>query len=239
MGSFATSIFNLLLGWIRGLVSSLWSLVNSQEARSSLEWLGDHWLWLVIAIGVAGLVIDYLIWFIRWRPYYVWRSWWRRLTHRGEPEPAPSYEPYDEAPAQEVYPQAYYPEAYYPQEYYSEEYAAQEENVWQEPVHPGLTDTGIQESLGWPEERQWPEEVVEEQAPPPRQRRSQREADPLHRMRSGISQMAQRMDFMGLGREDEDAEDYSYIAPPPAVDKEQAFRAPVYPAYWKKQEDDQ
>ena len=221
MGSFAASIFNLLLGWIRGLVGSLWELINSQEARDGLSWLGDNWLWLVITIAVAGLVIDYVIWFIRWRPYYVWRSWWRRLTRRGENEAQEEYQPpYDEA-ADEFYDEAYPPEEYaYPQE------------VYEEPVHPGLTETGIQETLGLQPEPEKPQTPV-------RQRRSRREPAPFSRVRSGISQMASRIDFMGLSREDEDAEDYSYMPPPPAVDKDQAFNAPVYPAYWRKDREDE
>lgn len=229
MGSFAASIFNLLLGWIRGLVSGLWNLVNSAEARQGLEWLGDNWLWLTIAIAVIGLVIDYVIWFIRWRPYYVWRTWWRRLTRRSEPQaetpemqaPYPQQEYYEE-----IYEEPWQEAAYYPPEAYEE--------VYEEPVHPGLTDTGLQESLGWiqPEET-LPEEISQ---PAPRQRRSQREPlqPSLRRMRTGISQMAHRIDFLGLDRSDDEEENYAYMPPPPAVNKDQAFHAPVYPTHWQE-----
>ena len=219
MGSFAASVFNLLLGWIRGLVSSLWELINSNQAREGLTWLGDNWLWLVIIIAVAGLAVDYVIWFIRWRPYYVWRSWWRRLTHKDREEDADRYE------APEAEEQLYY-EAYPPEPVYEDEM-----DVYQQPVHPGLTETGIQESLGLQSQAE------ETPAAPVRQRRSRREQAPLQRVRSGITQMAQRIDFMGLSREDEETEDYSYMPPPPAFDKEEAFHKPVYPAYWKNRED--
>ena len=57
-------------------------------------------------------------------------------------------------------------------------------------------------------------------------------------MRTGITQMAQRMDFLGLDRADEEEESYTYMAPPPAVDKRQAFHAPVYPTHWQGEEEE-
>ena len=105
-------------------------------------------------------------------------------------------------------------------------------------MHPGLTETGLQESLGWPQ----PDEIQSKAELPvqaaPRQRRSQREQAPLRRMRTGITQMAQRMDFLGLDRADEEEESYTYMAPPPAVDKRQAFHAPVYPTHWQGEEEE-
>lgn len=79
MGSFANSVFNVLLGWIRGLVDGLWNLIRSEEAADSLRWVGEHWLVLAVILAAGGILLDYLIWLIRWRPYYVWRSSFSRF----------------------------------------------------------------------------------------------------------------------------------------------------------------
>lgn len=324
MGGFATSVFNLLLGWIRSFVTGFWDLVNSQQARDGLNWLADHWLLLVGVIALAGIVVDYLVWFIRWRPYYVWRSWLRRLTHRGEqaryPETSvlrssqemektavytrPWDYPTPQAPREETAPLPYAePEndriayayaqtgeqahhapraSYQPGEGYTTVYSqddglgydpgyavqppygerwearypqpseADGANAWEQhdagnfpdapetedygaalPEHPGLSETGLQESLGWASQP--------EASQPPRREgralRSQRAIGPLKRVRSGISQVAHHMAF--LGRDEDEEQEITYTPPPPAVDKRRAFHAPVYPSRWKHEEDEE
>lgn len=87
MGSFANSIFSVMLGWIRGAVSSLWTILTSEESGGVLTFLADHWLTLAIAVCVAGVVIDFVVYMIRWRPYKVWASFFRRLRGKGAEEP--------------------------------------------------------------------------------------------------------------------------------------------------------
>ena len=33
---------------------------------------GRHWLSMLLTLLIAGVVIDLLVWLIRWRPYWVW-----------------------------------------------------------------------------------------------------------------------------------------------------------------------
>lgn len=79
MRGFTTSLFNVLLGWIRTLVETIWDLAFSDGTSRWLQWIAENWFGLVVILCLAGVVIDYFIWFVRWRPYYVWGSKLRRL----------------------------------------------------------------------------------------------------------------------------------------------------------------
>jgi len=79
MRGFTQSLVNALLGWIRLLVEGVWDLIFSNETQQWLQWVADNWLTLVVFLCLCGVVIDYLIWILRWRPYYVWASSMRRM----------------------------------------------------------------------------------------------------------------------------------------------------------------
>ncbi len=163
MGGFTQSILNVLLSWLRTAITGLWDVVNSTDTQQSLEWLGQHWMIPVLLIIVAGVVIDYLVWLIRWRPFYVWSSNWRRFKRRFSREkemaPAPKRQqhrtPAYAAPVEEIYyeepqqtyyqpEQPYYEPSYEPEiqqayeEVYEEPYQAPYEAAYQEPAYvPG------------------------------------------------------------------------------------------------------
>ena len=42
-------------------------------------WIGAHWLPLTCVLVLAGLTIDIMVYILRWRPQYVWRSWLHRI----------------------------------------------------------------------------------------------------------------------------------------------------------------
>jgi len=72
MGS--TAVMNLMLGWLKGLanwVLSLFDLAGS-TGFSPLAWLSEHWVGMLIVLLIAGVVIDLLVWLVRWRPHWVW-----------------------------------------------------------------------------------------------------------------------------------------------------------------------
>lgn len=163
MSGFTQSIFNVMLSWLKTAITGIWDAVNSDSARAGLNWLGGHWLLPVAALIVAGVVIDYLVWLIRWRPFYVWRSNWRRFTRhfkRGGgrmpdqrqplpprrtrtpaapdmyPQSAPSYQGYDDSVAYAPPPvyQRRAPEPVYePQPVYEPEPAYEPEPVYEPP----------------------------------------------------------------------------------------------------------
>lgn len=86
MGSFANTLFSILLGWVQNAVSWLWQLAGSDGAGGMMAWVLDHWLLLVILLCAAGVVIDLVVYLIRWQPYRVWRSFWQRVSGKDEEE---------------------------------------------------------------------------------------------------------------------------------------------------------
>lgn len=78
MNVIADRLFSLLLGWTRSLFNSLWNLVTNHSSGIA-GFLERFWLPMILLLLLVGTVTDYIIWIIRWRPYYVWRS---RLIRR-------------------------------------------------------------------------------------------------------------------------------------------------------------
>ena len=74
MSGYSSVIVDVMLGWLKGLanwVLRLFNLAGSVTA-SPLLWLSQNWLKLLIFFLIVGVVLDSLIWLIRWRPYWVW-----------------------------------------------------------------------------------------------------------------------------------------------------------------------
>jgi len=78
MGTFADSMFNVLMSWVRALVSGIWALFSS-ENTTVLGFLGQNWMIVAGVMIAAGLIIDWLIWLVRWQPYHIWAQRMRRL----------------------------------------------------------------------------------------------------------------------------------------------------------------
>lgn len=74
MGQFAGAVFTGLLSWVRTAVSDLWRLMGGAQETTLLRWLLDHWLLLTLLLCAGGLLIDFIVYLIRWQPYRVWRS---------------------------------------------------------------------------------------------------------------------------------------------------------------------
>ena len=85
MGTLADSLFTVLLSWVRGLVNAIWALFTSDHT-TLLEFFGKNWLIIAVAIIGAGLVIDWIIWLLRWQPYHLWAQRARRVLRIEEPE---------------------------------------------------------------------------------------------------------------------------------------------------------
>jgi len=93
MGRFADTLFRMLLGWVQTAASWLWSLVTNTDVSTWLSWLLENWLPLTLLLCVAGLVIDFGVYLLRWQPYRVWRSFFRRMSARDELEEDPAPKP--------------------------------------------------------------------------------------------------------------------------------------------------
>lgn len=90
MGTLADSLFTVLMSWVRALVSGIWALFSSEDT-TLLGFLGKNWMIVAGVIIAAGLVIDWLIWLIRWQPYHIWAQRARRflgIVQEEEEKPA-------------------------------------------------------------------------------------------------------------------------------------------------------
>lgn len=81
MNNLSNSLLHALLGWMRSLFSGVLSLLQGDKA-GVLPWLSRHWLALTVILLLAGLTLDAVIYILRWRPQYVWRTRLRRLMNR-------------------------------------------------------------------------------------------------------------------------------------------------------------
>jgi len=68
----AKSIMNALLGWLKALADWTLGLFDLSDGSSPIKWMADNWLFLLIVLMIVGVLIDFLIWLIRWRPYWIW-----------------------------------------------------------------------------------------------------------------------------------------------------------------------
>ena len=55
----------LLTGWV-------WDFFQADRSEGFLAWFSDHWVKLAFILIILGAVADWLIWMIRWRPYWLW-----------------------------------------------------------------------------------------------------------------------------------------------------------------------
>lgn len=70
---YSNIIVNVLLGWLKGLANWVLKLFNlAGSGGSPLLWLSQNWLKLLILLMIVGVAMDWLVWMIRWRPYWVW-----------------------------------------------------------------------------------------------------------------------------------------------------------------------
>lgn len=84
MGAFANTLFSVLLGWVQTAAAWLWSLVTNADVSAWLRWLLDNWLPLTLILCAGGVVIDFIVYLIRWQPYRVWGNFLRRLAAKDE-----------------------------------------------------------------------------------------------------------------------------------------------------------
>lgn len=83
MNAFANSLFHVLLSWMRALFGDLLSIFQSGDG-GVISWVSRHWLFLAALLLCLGLAADAVVYLLRWRPQYVWRSKLYRLLHRQE-----------------------------------------------------------------------------------------------------------------------------------------------------------
>lgn len=116
MGSFANTVFSVLLGWLQSAIAWLWGVLASGSMGGLLGWMISHWLPLTLLLCLVGMAVDFVVYLLRWQPYRVWRRFFCRLwpevrrgPAQGEVPPVRAYPP---VAAPEQYQQPVYPSAW-------------------------------------------------------------------------------------------------------------------------------
>lgn len=86
MGSFSRSLANILFGWVSGVISKVWAMINTDSGTALVPWVGKKWLLIVAVLCLLGLVADLVVYAIRWRPHKVWISAFNRIRNKLHPE---------------------------------------------------------------------------------------------------------------------------------------------------------
>ena len=82
MGQFANTLFSALLGWVQSAAAEVWNLVTNADVSLWLRWLLDNWLPLTLMLCVGGVVVDFIVYIIRWQPYRMWGRALHRLKSK-------------------------------------------------------------------------------------------------------------------------------------------------------------
>lgn len=96
--NYSNTIVSGMLSWLRGIANWAINLFNlsGERSLSMLTWFSEHWIGMLVTLIILGLVIDWLVWIIRWRPYWVWFRRKRILIDDTETA-ARSYSRWDDA----------------------------------------------------------------------------------------------------------------------------------------------
>ncbi len=222
MGSLANSLFQFFLGWIRILLSSLWDSVTSPSRSSLPGWIGEHWLILLIAVCAIGTIADLTVYLIRWRPYRVWVSFFRRMRKRRE-EKATLQE--TDVLSEDAYEASDISEVSFRQNMVRNENneimppEAKEEPrtwTWDEP-EPGRSPAGTADETGPAYAARLPE--------------TEEEPGVTARFEQAIRPRRRRARMKDLFNEEGTAPEYT--APQELIDRREAYHRPVYPRNWK------
>lgn len=81
MNFIADSLFSVLLGWTRSLFNDLWNMITN-DSSGFTGFLQRFWLPIILILLIGGSLIDYIIWLVRWRPYYIWSARIRQRLQR-------------------------------------------------------------------------------------------------------------------------------------------------------------
>ena len=254
MGSFANTLFRVMLGWLQGIISAVWSAFTSEKGGSLLTWIGKHWIPIAAVLCIIGLVSDLGVYIVRWKPYKVWKSFFFHNKEEEE-EPVPDRRPLmnekpvrrrvPAAPAQpenvQSVPENAEPEpeeAYQPADFSRwEPEPPKEEKAYPTPresVPVTVTPAGYHVPADSPYRRPRPAAaaVPEQEA----------EAVSAGKQETGKAQpvLYRRRRRINVSELFSDPEEdlRPFDAPQNVINSQQAYHQPVYPRGWKKSEDE-
>ena len=223
MGSFANTVFSILLGWLQGLISIIWSALTSKGGENIFQFIGDNWIKIALILCAAGLAADFAVYFFRWAPYKVWRTFWRHLKGRKN---AAGERTADEDPAPAVRRRR----EYVPERLFA--YPEEEETGYQEGTGASRKDYSETEDpdglLRWREE----EPVTAGPEIPAEITRAGYSVPADSPYRNPDSRGRRRRFRVSLLGDSQDDGEIHYFAPRPMIDQKDAYNAPVYPEKW-------
>lgn len=253
MGSFANTLFRVMLGWLQGIVSAVWSAFTSEKGGSLLTWIGKYWIPIAAILCIIGLVSDLGIYIVRWKPYKVWKSFFFRKKEEDE-EPIPERQPLrNERPVRrsphatriqpaEIKREPEITEPEPEEEKEPEHFSRWESNVPEEKTYPTpresvpvtVTAAGYHVPADSPYRRPR-QEVVPVTEPEPEAvsagKQEPEKTQPVlyrRRRRINVSELFS----------DPEEELRPFEAPQNVINSQQAYHQPVYPRGWKKSEDE-
>jgi len=259
VGSFANSMFSVLFSWVRGSVSWLWTFCTSQENGGLLPWIGENWLALTAVLCVGCMAVDFIIHMLRWRPYKVWASFFRRLFGKNEEEPAPRRRARqqtariqreylyadgtartEDAVQQGDYDEGgmwYQPEDAVPARVSSAEMPQQYVMQFARPEssYAALPNLRYQAELDKAQPLEGLEDypqpkLAEVELPEPLPLTEERPVTQTERIRKRMA----KLNMQSFLNNDEDELNLRYKPAPPAVDKREAYGQPYYPPQWQR-----
>jgi len=244
MGSFANTLFTIMLGWIQAAASAIWSAFTTENGGSFLQWIGRNWIILAAILCVIGMVIDFGIYLLRWRPVRVWKSFFRRLRHGKEEneEPEQALETPAAATAGRLFRNEEEPAQRSDSLPLTAEAAPEDFSRWaQEEPEPAAEPEAVQKrpiitGAGYTVPADSPYRRPAAEAPAETLAEEQPAVGPEIRPEIMTQRKRRRRLIVGDLFADPEEELYQYERPQQLIDKDKAYRQPVYPRNWKKDE---
>ena len=242
MGSFANTLFTIMLGWIQAAASAIWSAFTTENGGSFLQWIGRNWFILAVILCVIGMVMDFSIYLLRWRPVRVWKSFFRRLRHGKEEAEEPEQTVETPAPAGRLFRNEEEPARQSDSLPLTAEAEPEDFSRWSqeepEPIpepetmqkRPIITGAGYTVPADSPYRR--PTEPIEA-AKPDGTKPEEGEANKPEIM---TQKKRRRRLVVGELFNDPEEELWQYEKPQQLIDKDKAYHQPVYPRNWKTDE---
>ena len=246
MGSFANTLFTIMLGWIQTAASAIWSAFTTENGGSFFQWIGKNWILLAVILCLTGMALDLCIYFFRWRPMQVWKSFFRRLRHGNDDSEEPEQITSKPVPAGRLFRNEEKAESDYDMRFQNTVPEQDEFSRWMngepEPVPETetiqkrtiITGAGYSVPMDSPYRR--PAATAKTDVPaealPEEQKTEEYEAKPeimtqrKRRRRVVVSDLFT----------DPEEELYQFETPQQLIDKNKASHQPVYPRNWKKDE---
>ena len=245
MGSFAKSLASVLFGWVSDVISRIWSLLTTDSGTDSIPWIGKQWILIVVILCVVGLVVDFLVYLYRWKPYKVWASFFHR-KRTDETEQSDERQPVRLHTDETVTVHTVYEntvEQPDPEPQVHKAFDIEHSTATQKTEHPGnipdgpsgakdpyapyrrpaRTDSGIMQNIASDNADQW-------QPMPVHGAEGRTERHPYSQPVTRRRRIVQTL----LGEDDTEEPVLARTnRPTPAVSSEEAYHEPVYPPQWK------